>query len=138
MKIIFQFACILLVFASCKNAGSYSNCNSADIENADSCLIGKKLEDCIKQLNITAADFIPHRIFYREVHGIYIRLSDTCKITLIVDKYYQMNDAEAEGEFRDFYKYILKRKVKGVCWRKEKKRKVKIVGDVNYAGCLSI
>jgi hypothetical protein len=126
-------ACLLF---SC--VASTRNCHSTDIEQIDTCLIGKTLEACIQKLNVTPSDFIPHRIFYREVHGIYIRLSDTCKITLIVDKHYQMNDMEAAGDFNTFYRHILKRKVKGICWRKEKKQQVKTLGDVNYAGCLSI
>src|SRR6185503_13308078 len=123
---------------SCNNTATSQRCDSSDIEQVDSCLLGKTIEECIKQLNISPGNFIPHRLFYREIHGIYIRLSDTCKITLVVDNPYIMNDAEAGGEFRSFYKYVLNKKVKGICWRKEKERKVRTIGNVNYAGCMSI
>src|SRR6185436_1094511 len=132
IKVRVSFFILLIVYSgidySCNNTAASQQCNSSDIEQVDSCLLGKTIEECIKHLNISPGNFIPHRIFYREIHGIYIRISDTCKITLIVDKPYIMNDTEAEGEFHNFYKYVLNKKVKGICWRKEKKRKVRTIG----------
>jgi hypothetical protein len=114
-----------------------TGCGSSDIEQIDSCLIGKTIEECIQQLKVTPASFIPHVIFYRELHGIYIRFADT-KITLIIDGYYNMNNEEAEGVFKEMYKHILKKRVKGLCWSKQKTLKYRKVGNVSYAGCMSI
>jgi hypothetical protein len=118
-------------------SASKAGCGSSDIEQIDSCLIGKTIEECIAQLKVTPANFIPHVIFYREIHGIYIRFDDV-KITLIIDKNYSMTNDEAEGVFKEMYKHILKKKVKGLCWIKGKSHKSRQVGDVNYAGCMSI
>jgi hypothetical protein len=128
---------VLLLTGLPRCSETSTDCGSSDIEQIDSCLIGKTIEECIRQLKVTPASFIPHVIFYREVHGIYIRFDDV-KITLIVDKYYSMTNEEAEGNFREMYKHILQKKVKGLCWSKYKTLKGRQVGNVNYAGCMNI
>jgi hypothetical protein len=135
IKMWLLFGLLLTSIPGCNETSA--DCNSNDIEQIDSCLIGKTIEECIQQLKVTSASFIPHVIFYRELHGIYIRFDDT-KITLIVDGYYKMTDEEAEGVFKEMYKHILNKKVKGLCWSKQKTRKHRKVGKVGYAGCMSI
>jgi hypothetical protein len=148
MKAIISFA-IFVTLAStpgCRTKSVYPNCNSNDIELMDSCLLGNTLEEGIGKMNIDTTNFIPMLIFAREVHGIFIRLGDSCKITVIVEKPFVMNDEQMKvlesngrfdikGPWKSIYKYILHKKIVGICWRKNKARKVRVVGDMKYHDC---
>ena len=110
-------------------------CDSNDIEQIDSCLIGKTIEFAINQLQTDSSHFRPHLIFYRELHGIYINALGPSLVTLVIEKPLILSDKQMEIGNRSYYRYILDSKIKGVCWRKEKEKKIKTVGNVNYAGC---
>ena len=127
-----------------QNKSEYPNCSSKDIELMDSCLLGKSVEEAIKKMGIDTSNFIPILFSAREVSGIYVRLSDTCKITLIVEKPYvmtneQLKAIETDGwlnsSWKGIYSYILDYKIVGICWRKNYARKVKKVGDMKYHDC---
>jgi hypothetical protein len=128
---------ILLAFISCTRISDCSNISSNDIEDIDTCLIGKTIEECINQLGVKPSQFIPHVLFYRDIFGIYIRTGNV-KITLLIEGSYSMTNEEAEGEFLSMYKHILKKKVKGLCWVKEKLGKGKVVGNTHYPKCMSL
>ena len=126
-------------------AFTHSNCNSNDIELMDSCLLGLTIEQAIKKMNLDSTNFGGIVLFAREVHGIYIRLGDSCKITVIVDNAYSMNDDQLNAietknrtsrSWRGSYKYILNEKIVGICWRKDKVRKVRVLGNMKYHDCL--
>lgn len=136
--------CICLILIIYLNANSQiSNCKSHDIEQVDSCLLNMTLKQAINKLQVDTAQFIPVLLFAREVHGIYIRLQDTCKIMLIVNKPYTLSNAQMQvietngwlnGKWKSIYKYVLKEKIVGLCWRKYKQRKMKRLGQM-YHNC---
>jgi hypothetical protein len=135
MKTITPFALIActIFFVDCKNRSV--NCESSDIEIIDACLIGETVETAIRKLQTDSTHFKPHLFFYRQLYGIYIAAGDDALITLFVEKPFTMSDKQMEIGYRQYYTYILDQKITGVCWRKEKKRKVRTVGKISYVGC---
>ena len=57
---------------------------------------------------------------------------------LIIGKPFIIDDDQMNGDFYDCSKLILDKKIKGVCWRKETDSKFRKVGNVDYAGCMSL
>jgi hypothetical protein len=149
MRVIISFAMLLTLANAigCRSNSQYPNCNSTDIEFMDKCLLGNTIEEGISKMNLDTSNFVPILLFAREVHGIYIRLGDSCNITVIVDKPFAMTDEQMKvfqekdrlhlnSSWKGMYKYILHLKIVAICWRKNKAQKVRIVGDMTYHSCL--
>jgi len=113
----------------------------------DKCLLGNTIEEVIGKMNLDTTNFIPMLMFAREVHGIYIRLGDTCNITVIADKPFTMTDEQMKvfqendrlhlnSSWKGMYRYILHQKIVAICWRKNKAGKVRVVGHMTYHSCL--
>jgi hypothetical protein len=112
----------------------------------DTCLIGRPIKDAIDKMKIDTSNFIP-MLMGQALHGIYIRLYDSCKITIIAEKpFYLSKDQtkpyeQPDGMFnvnsswKEMYKFILNYKIVGICWRKQKARKLRVVGDIKYYDC---
>jgi hypothetical protein len=93
------------------------------------------IEEAIEKLQVDTSQFIPVQLFAREIYGIYIRMEDTCKIMLIVDKPYILTNTEMEGNFKTYAQYVLKSKIKGLCWKKNKQRKRKDINMTSHIDC---
>lgn len=138
------FLLTLTYIFGCQRKPQQANCTSKDIELIDTCLLGSTIEEAINRLELDTSHFIPILFSAREVSGIYVRLSDTCKITIIVEKPFiltngQLKAIETNGwlnsHWKSIHKYILDYKIIGICWRKNFARKVRKVGNMKYHDC---
>lgn len=148
MRTIFRYTILLLLTFTQRSEikAQYSKCDSKDIELMDKCLLGRTVKEAIVKMQIDTSIFIP-MLMGQALHGIYVRLYDSCKITFIVDKPYYLSKDQTkpyegtDGMFKEYsswkelYKVIQDYKIIGICWRKMKARKQKVVGDMKYYSC---
>jgi len=114
----------------------YPDCSSTDIELADACLLGSTIQEAIDKLHLDTTQYIPYFMGGgRELHGIYVRMGDTCKISILIYPPVILTDDQMKDNIKNLSKYVLRERITGICWRKEKVRKVRVVGDMRYRSC---
>ena len=123
----------ILVFAmflcNCNDISSIKNhsmCSSQDIEQSDTCLLGKTLRFSINTLKLDTSQFYAFDEPPGIIRGINIQMSDSCDIALYVDRTSIIKERDSL-EFKQQYLYILDKKVIMVSWAKPKKNKKRSV-----------
>ena len=113
-----------LTFDSCRTSNhknQYPNCNSSDIEQLDTCLIGRPLRYSIDKLKLDTSQFYAFDEPPGILRGIIIQLADTCEITIYVDRTSVINQKDSLS-FRQLYLHIIDKNVIGISWTKAKQK----------------
>lgn len=130
MKTFLAITILLGLFLSfARHEDRFKDCNSSDIEQIDSCLVGLNLDEAIVKLKIDSSQFLAFDEPPLILRGITIRFADTCRARIYVERTSIMDKLDSLGDdWRSKYKYILKKKVIGVSWSKPKKNKKVSIG----------
>ena len=95
----------------------------------DTCLLGQTIMAAIEKLKVDTSNFSAFNEPPGILRGIYVQLSDTCKVQLYVDRTSIIDKVDTIN-YRQNYLYLLDKKIIGVTWRKDKLKKRKSIGQV--------